>query len=99
MAVNEFSRDTIEQKVIRVTSEVLKIDEDKISPDSNFQDDLGADSLDTVEIVMQMEGEFDTDISDDDAAKIFTVKNAVDYIQDRLNIAKGNSKALSKEDK
>lgn len=84
MADNGLSRDQIEQKVIRVTSEVLKMDEDKISPESNFQDDLGADSLDTVEIVMQMEGEFDTEISDEDAAKIATVKNAVDYIEGNL---------------
>lgn len=85
MSDNKLSRDEIEQKVIKVTSEVLKIDEDKISLESNFQDDLGADSLDTVEIVMQMEGEFNTEISDEDAAKIATVKNAVDYIEENLN--------------
>lgn len=98
MAVNEINRDTIEQKVIKVTSEVLNIDEDEISTDSNFQDDLGADSLDTVEIVMEMETRFDIEIRDEDAAKISTIKSAVDYIEEKLNASdvKGKEKSEDK---
>lgn len=75
----------LEQKVIRITSEILKIDENKIVPESSFVDDLGADSLDQVELMMALEAAFDCDIPDDEATKIGTVGDAVKYIQGKIN--------------
>ena len=70
----------IEAKVIKIVADQLNVDESEINPDSSFVDDLGADSLDTVELVMAFEEEFGIDIPDDDAEKIQTVQNAIDYI-------------------
>lgn len=67
-------------RVITVTSEQLSVDASEIRPESSFQDDLGADSLDLVELIMAMEEEFDVKIDDDAATKIKTVQNAVDFI-------------------
>jgi len=67
-------------RVINVTSEQLSVDASEIRPESSFQDDLGADSLDLVELIMAMEEEFDVKIDDDAATKIKTVQNAVDFI-------------------
>ena len=68
-------------KVIEVVIEKLGVEEDKIVPDASFIDDLGADSLDTVELIMQLEEEFGIEIPDEDAENITTVKKAVDYIE------------------
>jgi len=68
-------------KVIEVVIDKLGVEEDKIVPDASFIDDLGADSLDTVELIMQLEEEFGIEIPDEDAEKITTVKKAVDYIE------------------
>ena len=68
-------------KVIEVVIDKLGFEEDKIVPDASFIDDLGADSLDTVELIMQLEEEFGIEIPDEDAEKITTVKKAVDYIE------------------
>ena len=68
-------------KVIEVIIDKLGVEEDKIVPDASFVDDLGADSLDTVELIMQLEEEFGIEIPDEDAEKITTVKKAVDYIE------------------
>ncbi len=70
----------IEQKIIKIVSDQLNVDESEISPDSSFVDDLGADSLDTVELVMAFEEEFGIEIPDEDAEKIQSVQNAIDYI-------------------
>ena len=70
----------IEAKVIKIVGDQLNVDESEISPDSSFVDDLGADSLDTVELVMAFEEEFGIEIPDDDAENIQTVQNAIDYI-------------------
>lgn len=70
----------IEERVINITAEQLGVETDKISATSVFTDDLGADSLDTVELVMALEEEFGTEIPDEDAEKITTVQAAVDYI-------------------
>ncbi|MDR0881381.1 MAG: acyl carrier protein [Candidatus Adiutrix sp.] len=67
-------------RVIKVTSDQLSVDVTEISAESAFQDDLGADSLDLVELIMAMEEEFDVKIDDDAAQKIKTVQNAVDFI-------------------
>jgi len=68
-------------KVIEVVIDKLGVEEDKIVPDTSFIDDLGADSLDTVELIMQLEEEFGIEIPDEDAENITTVKKAVDYIE------------------
>jgi len=76
--------DEIAQKVIKIVADQLNVDEEEITPDSSFVDDLGADSLDTVELVMAFEEEFGIEIPDEDAEKIQTVQNAIDYIASKL---------------
>ena len=71
----------IEERVIKMVAEQLGVKEDDIQSTSSFVEDLGADSLDTVELIMALEEEFDAEIPDEDAEKIATVKDAVDYIQ------------------
>ena len=72
--------DSTEEKVKKIVMDHLGIEESKISLDSKFIDDLGADSLDTVELVMAFEEQFDIEIPDDAAETILTVQNAVDFI-------------------
>ena len=71
---------TVEERVRKIVSEQLGVGEDQVGTDSSFVDDLGADSLDTVELVMALEEAFNTEIPDEEAEKITTVKQAVDYI-------------------
>jgi acyl carrier protein len=71
---------TIEERVKKIVVEQLGVSEDEVKPESSFVDDLGADSLDTVELVMALEEEFDTEIPDEEAEKISTVQSAIDYI-------------------
>ena len=71
---------SVEDKVKKIVSDQLGTAIDEIQSDSSFVDDLGADSLDTVELVMALEEEFDLEIADEDAEKISTVNEAVDYI-------------------
>ncbi len=73
----------IEQRVKKIVAEQLGVQED-ISNDASFVDDLGADSLDTVELVMALEEEFGIEISDEDAEKITTIQDAIDYIREKL---------------
>ena len=75
--------DSTEEKVKKIVMEHLGIEENKISPDSKFIDDLGADSLDTVELVMAFEEQFDIEIPDDAAETILTVQNAIDFINNK----------------
>ena len=70
----------IEEKVKSIIVEQLGVDEDEVTPTASFVDDLGADSLDQVELVMALEEEFKLEISDEDAEKIKTVQDAVTYI-------------------
>ena len=72
---------SIEDSVKKIVVEQLGVSEDQVTPDASFVDDLGADSLDTVELVMALEEEFDAEIPDDQAEKITTVKQAVEFIQ------------------
>ena len=72
---------SIEERVKKIIAEQLGIEEAKIVPEASFVDDLGADSLDTVELVMALEEEFGLEIPDEDAEKITTVKDAFSYIQ------------------
>jgi acyl carrier protein len=71
---------SVEERVIKIVAEQLGVAESEISSGSSFVDDLGADSLDTVELVMALEEEFDTEIPDEEAEKITTVQQAIDYI-------------------
>lgn len=72
------------ERVKKIIIEQLGVDEDQVAPEASFTDDLGADSLDTVELVMALEQEFNMEIPDEDAEKITTVSQAVKYIQDHL---------------
>ena len=71
----------IEEQVKKIVVEHLGIDESKVTPNARFIDDLGADSLDTVELVMAFEEKFSIEIPDDAAETILTVKNAIDFIK------------------
>ena len=72
---------SIEEKVKKIIIEQLNVSEEDVVPGASFVDDLGADSLDQVELIMAMEEEFDLSISDEDAEKIATVQNAIDFIK------------------
>ncbi|MEN8245926.1 MAG: acyl carrier protein [Thermodesulfobacteriota bacterium] len=71
---------SIEDKVKKIIAEKLSVDLSEVVPEASFVDDLGADSLDLVELIMTMEEEFDIDISDEDAENMESVKDAMDYI-------------------
>jgi len=73
---------SIEKRIKEIVAEQLGVDEAQVNNDSSFMDDLGADSLDTVELVMALEEEFEIEISDEDAEKIQSVQDAIDYITD-----------------
>jgi acyl carrier protein len=74
----------IEQKVKAIIMEQLGVSEEEVKPEASFVDDLGADSLDLVELVMALEEEFGQEIPDEDAEKIVTVQDAINYINERL---------------
>ncbi len=71
---------SIEDKVKKIIAEKLSVDLEEVVPEASFVDDLGADSLDLVELIMSMEEEFDIDIPDEKAEKLLTVQDAMDYI-------------------
>lgn len=75
---------TVEERVKKIVVEQLGVKEEEVTSESSFVDDLGADSLDTVELVMALEEEFETEIPDEDAEKITTVQQATDYINQNL---------------
>jgi acyl carrier protein len=72
---------TIEERVKKIVAEQLSLKESEVNNESSFVDDLGADSLDTVELVMALEEEFETEIPDEQAEKISTVQSAIDYVE------------------
>ncbi len=74
---------TIEERVKKIVIEQLGVKEDEVKNEASFVDDLGADSLDTVELVMALEEEFDVEIKDEEAEKITTVQQAIDFIKQR----------------
>lgn len=78
---------SIEQRVKEIIVEQLGVEEDEVSPEASFIDDLGADSLDTVELVMAFEEEFNIEIPDEDAERISTVQDAIDYIKGNVKEA------------
>lgn len=75
---------TVLERVTKVVVDRLGVDESEVKPEASFREDLGADSLDVVELVMELEDEFETEISDDDAEKIATVGDAVSYIKEKV---------------
>jgi acyl carrier protein len=76
------------EKVKQIISEQLGVDEGEVTPSASFVDDLGADSLDQVELVMALEEAFDLEIPDEDAEKIRTVQDAIDYIDKHAKVSK-----------
>jgi acyl carrier protein len=89
VSVDEIDAQAIEQKVIEIISEQMGVDKAEITRETSFINDLNADSLDTVELVMEFEDEFDMSIPDEEAEKIQTVGDAIDYI---VNIAQSKNK-------
>ena len=89
MSANDLDAQAIEKKVIDIISEQMGVDKAEISKETSFINDLNADSLDTVELVMEFEDEFDMSIPDEEAEKIQTVGAAVDYI---LKVAQSKGK-------
>jgi acyl carrier protein len=78
----------VDEKVKQIVAEQLGVDEGEVTPSASFVDDLGADSLDVVELVMAFEEAFDIEIPDEDAEKIKTVQEAIDYIDKKAKVAK-----------
>ena len=89
MSVDEIDAQAIESKVIDIISEQMGVEKAEITRETSFINDLNADSLDTVELVMEFEDEFDMSIPDEEAEKIQTVGAAIDYI---VNVARSKSK-------
>ena len=89
MSADEVDVKAIETRVIEIISEQMGVDKSEITRETSFINDLNADSLDTVELVMEFEDEFNTSIPDEDAEKIQTVGAAIDYI---VNVARSKSK-------
>jgi acyl carrier protein len=78
-------REELLKKVKEIVSDKLSINEDQVTEEASFIDDLGADSLDTVELVMALEDEFDLDIPDEEAEKLTTVGKAMDYVLEQIS--------------
>lgn len=78
------NRKEIKEKVMEIIVSQLNVSDDEVTESASFIDDLGADSLDTVELVMQFEEEFDIEIPDEDAEKLTTVGKAIDYLEEKL---------------
>ncbi len=75
---------TVEERVKKIIAEQLGVEEDEVVPEAHFVEDLGADSLDTVELVMALEEEFEIEIPDEDAEKLLTVGKALEYIKEKV---------------
>ena len=79
------AKDNVKEKVLSIIADQLDLDKGEIKLDSSFVDDLGADSLDTVELVLALEEEFEVNIPDEEAEKITTVKQAIEKIEAHMN--------------
>lgn len=73
------------EKIKKIVSEQLDVDPEQVVPEASFVDDLGADSLDLTELIMAMEDEFDMEIDDEEAQKLRTVQDVIDYIESKVN--------------
>jgi acyl carrier protein len=87
------STTTIEERVIRIVCDQLGVNKDQVTRNTSFQEDIGADSLDIVELVMELEEEFSITIPDEEAEKIKTVGEAIDYIQKESDKKAGGGSA------
>ena len=85
MESKDYVMSNIEDRVRKIVAEQLGVKEEEVKAEASFVDDLGADSLDTVELVMALEEEFETEIPDEQAEKITTVQLAIDYINNNLS--------------
>ena len=85
MGSKDYTMSNIEDRVKKIVAEQLGVKEEEVKAEASFVDDLVADSLDTVELVMALEEEFETEIPDEEAEKITTVQLAIDYINDNLS--------------
>jgi acyl carrier protein len=81
----------IEERLRKIIAEQLMVDEDEITPDASFVDTLGADSLDTVEMIMEIEDEFGIEIPDEDAEKLTTVGEAIEYVKRKVEEKEGQT--------
>jgi acyl carrier protein len=77
---------TVAERVKKIIVDKLGVDENEVTPEANFIQDLGADSLDTVELIMEFEKEFDVSIPDEQAEKITTVGEAIGYLEGQINV-------------
>jgi acyl carrier protein len=77
---------TVAERVKKIIVDKLGVDENEVTPEANFIQDLGADSLDTVELIMEFEKEFDVSIPDEQAEKITTVGEAISYLEGQINV-------------
>ena len=89
------AEDRTEERVKKIITENLGVEEDDVVPEASFVEDLGADSLDTVELVMALEEEFETEIPDEEAEKIQTVGQAIDYVKNY--VVKNGDESSSRE--
>ena len=85
MDIKNMSKEEFEEKVRNLIAENLTQDPEEVKPDAKFTEDLGADSLDTVELMMAMEENFDIEIPDEDAEKLKCVKDSTDYLWEKLS--------------
>ncbi|MFL7837476.1 MAG: acyl carrier protein [Candidatus Promineifilaceae bacterium] len=74
----------VQERVTAIIVDILGVDEDKVVPEASFREDLGADSLDLVELIMEFEEQFEATITDDEAKSINTVGDAINYIEERM---------------
>ncbi|MEA2103791.1 MAG: acyl carrier protein [Candidatus Cloacimonadota bacterium] len=79
------TKDEIRNKVVEIITEQLGVTESEVTDEAKFIEDLGADSLDTVELIMELEDEFEVEVPDDEAEKLISVIKVIDYIESKLN--------------
>jgi acyl carrier protein len=84
MSETQEAKSDIQARVTEIIIDILGVDEDKVVPDASFREDLGADSLDLVELIMEFEEKFEATITDDEAKEINTVGDALNYIDERM---------------
>jgi acyl carrier protein len=84
MSDTQDTMNDVQERVTAIIVDILGVDEDKVVPEASFREDLGADSLDLVELIMEFEEQFEATITDDEAKSINTVGDAINYIEERM---------------
>jgi acyl carrier protein len=82
--MNDTDMNDVQERVTAIIVDILGVDEDKVVPEASFREDLGADSLDLVELIMEFEEQFEATITDDEAKSINSVGDAINYIEERM---------------